>query len=157
MVSLDFNIESLSSKDINDLWIFLNNRATSATAGKTLYELFDNQQRFLAIYNEWSRLKKQLVLHNENEYISYMKNLETTNPNIDTALDISGVNFDNTCTSTEEFVKIQMEHYKDEFPFKKDEVVAWDKNHFILRDTVYYSITGKHAVFFLKRLDCERN
>jgi hypothetical protein len=53
-MSLNVEIEyeqptAITSKDIDDTWLFLNNRIILATQGKNLNELFDNQQQVAGV------------------------------------------------------------------------------------------------------------
>lgn len=146
---------TITSKDIDDSWLFLNDVTIRACLGKTLNELFDNQQRFLAAYNEWDKLKTELVTSKEIEYVDYMNFLESRNPNIINALAIKNISFDEKLKTVSDFIKSQATVYEQVFPFSVDEIVAWDENNFILRDSIYYSMSGVRSVFFLARLDID--
>lgn len=156
-INFNFNIETVSSKDIDELWLFFNTRIQLGLNGKNLNELFDNQQRFLASYNEWNTLKKKFISHNEYEYTEYMEHLETTNSLLKTVLTAKGISFDKSIATTKDFIKSQLTVYESAFPFAENEIIAWDSTNFIVRDAIYYSMTGLKAVFFLARLDKERN
>jgi hypothetical protein len=143
----------ITSRDIDELWVFLNDKTINAINGNNLNELFDNQQQFMAYYNEWETLKKRLIKDKEEEYIQYMDMLESRNPNIDNALTVSGISFDEEVKSADMFIKTQAKLFESVFPFVGSEIVGWDSGNFILRDSIYYSTTGKRAVFFLARLD----
>jgi hypothetical protein len=143
----------ITSRDIDELWVFLNDKTINAMNGNNLNELFDNQQQFIAYYNEWETLRKRLTKDREDEYIQYMDLLESRNPSIDNALNISGISFDEGISSTDMFIKTQANLFESVFPFAGSEIVGWDSGNFILRDSIYYGTTGKRAVFFLARLD----
>ena len=83
-MSLNVEIEyeqptAITSKDIDDTWLFLNNSIIFASQGKNLNELFDNQQQFMAAYNEWEAMKRACKDSDEQEYLEYMKMLEARN------------------------------------------------------------------------------
>lgn len=145
--------KSITSKDIDDTWFFLNNRILLATHGNNLNELFDNQQQFMAAYNEWEEMKKSCEESDEIEYLEYMKLLELHNPMLTNALSIAGISFDKAADTVNDFIKKQSDVNGMNFPFSEREIIGWDSSNFILRDSIYYSMTGKRAVFFLARLD----
>lgn len=157
IVNFNLDVSKVTSKDIDDAWVFLNNRITLSTTGLNLNELFDNQQRFLAAYNEWIRMKNEFISSDELEYVDYMKFLELRNSNFDNGLRLSGISFDVELPTIEDFIKSQTSSDDLVFPFAMDEIVAWDSDNFILRDSIYYSVTGTKAVFFLARLDKVRS
>lgn len=144
---------SITSKDIDDTWVFLNSRIILATQGKNLNELFDNQQQFMAAYNEWEEMKRTCQDSYEQEYLEYMKLLESRNTMISNALNIAGISFDVSAETVNDFIKKQSDVSGMDFPFSEREIIGWDSSNFILRDSIYYSMTGKRAVFFLARLD----
>lgn len=144
---------SITSKDIDDTWLFLNNRIILATQGKNLNELFDNQQQFMAAYNEWEEIKRVCKDSDELEYLEYMKMLEARNTMISNALNVAGISFDASSETVNDFIKSQSDVNGSTFPFAEMEIIGWDSSNFILRDSIYYSMTGKRAVFFLARLD----
>lgn len=152
MREMEIEVE-ITSKDIDDVFIFLNTKTLNATHGSTLNELFDNQQQFLAAYNEWIKMKRDLSSRDESEYIQYMNLLESRNHNLEYALEIKHISFDEDLKTVSDFIKKQSSVYGYSFPFASDEIVAWDSHNFILKDSIYYNITHKHAVFYLARLD----
>jgi hypothetical protein len=150
----DIEIEKqITSKDIDESWLFLNSKTLNATRGDSLSELFDNQQKFIAAYNEWVGIKSDLEKSNETEYLSYMNLLESRNYNLESALTLQNVSFDAKLKTISKFIKKQANAFGHIFPFSSDEIVGWDSNNFIVRDSIYYSITGKYAVFYLARID----
>lgn len=148
----------MTSKDIDDKWGILYTTLEPAVSGVDLRQLFSNQTTFTSAYNDWNLLKKELTQKNEEEYVNYMGFLEHKNQSlVDAALDISAVSYDNSCKSVSSFVKKQLKALSNKkdliFPFVKDEIIGWDSKSFIIRDTIYYSISGKRAIYFLNRLD----
>lgn len=156
-INFNFDVETITSKDIDELWLFFNTRLHFALTGKNLNELFDNQQRFMASYNEWNKLKEKFTSHEEYEYVDYMEYLESSDISLKNALNVTGISFDTSIETTKDFIKSQLKVYENTFPFAEKEIVGWDSTNFIVRDAIYYSMTGLKAVFFLARLDKERN
>jgi hypothetical protein len=142
----------LSSADISDLFMHLELKSAYTTTCKDLTQLFDFHTQFISYYNEWKSMYKEFKLHEEDDYINYMNHLERANPNIFNNLHLSGIAFDSTCTSVDQFIDLQNKKTGN-FPFAPQEIVGWDDTNFIVNDNIYYEMTGKHMIFFLSRLD----
>lgn len=147
------NISNVSSKNISILWELLSSRALNALNGDSLLELFQNYQEFLILLNEWESLKRKCNKSKEREYENYMNAMESKSSAINKILTHKPVVFDPNCTSVTEFIKLQSAKMNNNFVFNEAEILAWDTENFIIRDTVYHEMTGNRAIFFLKRID----
>lgn len=152
MLVSEETLYQLGSSDIATAFLDLQLLGDYAYRSKTLQELFDNHTRFISHFNEWKKMFSIFKTIDEDDYINYMQHLEKTNPNIFNNLHLTGISFDPECEYTSDFIKAQA---KDgvTFPFAELEIVGWDAKNFIIRDTIYYEMTGKHGIFFLSRLD----
>lgn len=146
-------INNISSNNISILWKLLSSRASNALNGDSLLQLFQNYQEFLILLNEWESLKRKCNKSGEAEYENYMKAMDTNTSIIKRILTHNPIVFDSDCVSVAEFIKLQSAKMNNNFAFNENEILAWDKENFILKDTVYHEMTGNRAVFFLKRLD----
>jgi hypothetical protein len=143
---------TVRSSDIKDLFINLELKSGYVNSCKTLQELYDTHTQFISYINEWQQLYKFLKSENETDYINYMNQLKKDNPFIFNNLEVSGISFDSECKTIDSFISKQKSETTI-FPFAEHEIVAWDQENFILKDTIYYEITGNHMVFFLSRLN----
>lgn len=145
-------INNLSSSDISDLSTHIVLKGGYNGQCKTLQELFDSHSQFISYLNEWKQMLREFKKADEEDYVNYMLHIENTNSNIFNNLNINGVSFDPECTSITDFIELQTKGGSN-FPFGDPEIVGWDADNFILKDTIYYEMTGNHAIFFLARLD----
>jgi hypothetical protein len=150
--------DTITSKEIDIKWEALKKTLVPAVSASNLLDLFQHQLTFNSMYNEWNLLMNTLIDTNEEEYVNYMKYLENNDKaELDSAIDVSYISYDSECNNVDIFMQKQKnainKKKKLEFPFVSDEIIAWDSTSFIIRDTIYYSISGKRMVYFLKRLD----
>jgi hypothetical protein len=152
MMIIDEHKHTVGSSDIKDLFTHLELKSGYVSSCKNLQELYDSHMQFISYINEWQQLYNFLKSEGETDYVNYMNHLENANPSIFNNLHVSGISFDSDCKTIDTFISKQKEDAAT-FPFAQNEIVAWDPENFILKDTIYYEITGKHMVFFLSRLD----
>jgi hypothetical protein len=142
---------AISTDEIRDLFMHLELKSGYSSTSKTLQELYDAHTQFISYINEWQQLYNFLKSEDEVDYVNYMNHLQRSNPSIFNNLNLYGISFDEHCKTIDVFIEKQKESAAT-FPFSNEEIVAWDTDNFILKDNIYYEITGNHMIFFLSRL-----